>query len=122
MKLLLLALYCLVIFSCVKNRNTAKCYDENSNFGFTINELVADTVLQTDTVFQNRLTFFKANENYTNLKWTFDGNHLYTDRVINLLFPIATKVSVNLSATIVHCNSYQYHIEGYNFRYNPTTL
>lgn len=95
---ILLALFFLIL-SCKKEENPCakQVIDEQI---FAILEHVGDTILQTDTVYQNSNVFFKANQNFYARKWVIENQaKTFTENMFRLSFNSTGTYNISFSAT-----------------------
>jgi hypothetical protein len=91
----------LLLASCEKRGNlcsqvTTPGYYEH---GFKILEPLADTLMETDTAYTNRLLAFKGNANYNNISWTIGNDpRRFSTQIVRLTFPSTGRVTAKLSA------------------------
>lgn len=98
MKVFLSTILYVVFLSCTKT--TKPCNSiQSERIGFDICEKIADTLLPTDTAYENYSIFFKSNENYRNIKWKIgEDTRSFSEPLVNIIFSNPEDINVKLSA------------------------
>lgn len=108
MKTIISTLLLILFFtSCKKNKDTCNQYTGNK-FGFKNYELILDSLMESDTVYTENNIFFKANENYGNIKWKIgEDSREFTTPSVNLRFtdPDVVNISIKGLTYNQHCNT-----------------
>ena len=67
------------------NKTSRPCDSSQSEtIGFNIHEKIADTLLATDTAYQDYSIFFTANKKYSNIKWKIgNDSRSFSDPSVN---------------------------------------
>jgi hypothetical protein len=78
---------------------------KNKKFGFEVYELVLDTLLKADTVYNNSDIFFKSNENYSNISWNVGSDpRVFTSQSLNFRFTSSEVLPVKLKGDKYNLN------------------
>ena len=88
----------ITLWGCTKTDKPCESV-QSEKIGFKIYEKVADTLLETDTAFQDHNILFKADKNYSNIKWKIGNDpRSFRESSVNLVFPNPESLEVKLTA------------------------